>query len=290
VVGAEPALRQWADDMRRAGIVAGSVRRTRAELQLALRIIATLPADGASLPSFAQRTCGDPHALDDNTRLGGRVLRAVAVLRDEPLPTDAEGRRALWAAVGVSCDALSTAVLVAGLRPTAGGVLASSLQAWADAGQAAWVTLAQLQSCDGEVRLASGRVWVVENPSVLAEALRRFGAACPPLVCTSGWPTSAAIQLLRNLSASGGRLAYHGDLDGEGVRIAAHVLQRAAAEPFAMSAQDYNHAVRADGPPVGRVTEAPWDASLAPAMRLHGVAVPEEQVCEDLLDQMAQDG
>lgn len=303
VVTAEPALRQWVNDMRRGGIVGGSVERTRVELSRALRVLGELPADGRSLPSFAQRTCGDPHALDDHTRLSSRVLRGVAVLRDRPMPRDAEARRALWEAVGVACDALSTAVLVAGLRPLVDGPLGAALTQWADAGHASWVTLAQLRTS----RVAAGeddlmlsvlqpsalpvagreRVWVVENPSVVAEALRQFAAGCPPIVCISGWPTGAAIQLLRDLEAGGASLRYHGDLDGEGVRIAAHVLQRTSAVTHAMSGKDYRRLVRTDGPPVGRVTDAPWDPSLSREMLAHGVAVSQEQVCDELLTSMA---
>ncbi len=302
VVCAEPALAQWADDMRRTGIVGGSLQRTQAELRQALTVLAALPADGSSLPAFAQRTCGDPHALDDNTRLSNRVLRAVAILRDQPMPADAESRRSLWDAVGVACDALSTAVLVAGLRPLVDGPLGATLTAWADAAQAAWVTLAQLRTPRPAVReedlmisvlhptalpvAGRERVWVVENPSVVAEALRRFGVACPPLVCTSGWPTGAAIQLLRDLAAGGARLRYHGDLDGEGVRIAAHVMQRTRAVPHAMSAEDYRRHAPSEGPPVGRVTDAPWDQSLSREMHTRRIAVTQEQVCDELLDAM----
>ncbi|MFH8519157.1 DUF2399 domain-containing protein [Streptomyces gelaticus] len=36
----------------------------------------------------------------------------------------------------------------------------------------------------------------MENPSILTLALRHFGPDCPTLVCMSGWPNPAAIQLL----------------------------------------------------------------------------------------------
>jgi uncharacterized protein (TIGR02679 family) len=132
-------------------------------------------------------------------------------------------------------------------------------------------------------------VWVVENPSMLSEALRRFGVACPPLVCTSGWPNGAVIALLRQLARMGVELRYHGDLDGEGLRIAAHVAQRTGAQPWRMTSADYLAALRPGRPPVGRVTEAPWDPELSVALRQHGVAVPEEDVCDDLLTAMAGD-
>lgn len=88
---------------------------------------------------------GDPHALDEGTRLSNTVLRALAALHGEPAPVDAAGRRDLSALHGVTGDELSTTV------------------------------------------------HVVERPSVLAMAVHRFGPACPPLVCTAGWPNTAAV-------------------------------------------------------------------------------------------------
>src|SRR4029453_13091938 len=109
------------------------------------------------------------------------VLRALAALYGEPATVGAETRRALWERAGVACDALSAQVLVAGLRPAGPDVLSRVLRSWAAAGQACAVTLAQLRGCP-EFRIAAGPVRVVENPSVMTMALRRFGARCPPLV------------------------------------------------------------------------------------------------------------
>lgn len=284
-VAAEPALLGWVDAMRASGLLGGSVPRTRALLASALEVLGSLPADGRPLPSFADAVCGDPHALDDGRRLAAVVLRAVAAWRDVPMPEDAEGRRSLWREVGVACDALSTTVLVAGLRPTSGGVLASALASWADAGEATWVTLAQLDRAPA-LRTDVPMVWVVENPSVVAEAVRRFGASAPPLVCTSGWPSSACLRLLRDLTSSA-ELRYTGDLDGDGVRIAAHVHERTGARVWGMGTGDYLRWAAPDLPPAGRITDAPWDAGLADEMRRHGVAVYQERRRDELLDAMA---
>jgi uncharacterized protein (TIGR02679 family) len=126
---------------------------------------------------------------------------------------------------------------------------------------------------------------VFENPSVVALALARFGDRCPPIVCTSGWPSSAGILLLRGLSHAGTRLHYHGDFDGEGLRIAANVVARTGALPWRMGSADYLAAV-ADGPPVGRVTEVSWDADLAGHLVRVGTTVPEERVAPALLDEI----
>ena len=293
VVTAEPALRGWADDVRRGGVLGRSVPETRTLLNQALTVLAALPADGRPLPTFAMDTVRDPHGLNDDTRLAGLVLRALATRYGEPPPDGAEARRALWRRAGVACDALSTVVLAAGLRPGGGDVLARSLRMWADAGRANAITLAQLQETAG-LCVPRPVVWVVENPSILALAERRFGPRCPPLVCTSGWPNSAGVLLLRKLRAAGAELRYHGDLDGEGLRIAAYVLARCAAIPWRMSARDYLEAVMGSARDVrlapGRITDVPWDPELGDAIRRHGVAVHEELVAETLLADLAPTG
>ncbi|MCW3840413.1 TIGR02679 family protein [Micromonospora yasonensis] len=284
-VVAEPALLTWLDRTRAGGLAAGDTSTTRHLLEQAFAILAALPAAGEPLPMLAAQLTGDSHALDDNSRLGKLTLRALATLHNEEPPTDAESRRQLWERSGVACDELSTNVLVAGLRPAGDGPLAQGLHTWADAGQAALVTLAQLRHHPvGQLR---GPVFVVENPSVVALALHRFGVACPPLVCTAGWPSTAAIMLLCGIAATGAQLRYHGDFDGDGLRIAAHVMSKTNAQPWLLHAEDYLGAVPAAGPPVGRVDNTPWDPRLAAAVRTHGIALLEEVVVDSLLADMA---
>ncbi|MCK9928265.1 TIGR02679 domain-containing protein [Frankia sp. Mgl5] len=348
VVVAEPALRPWAADARRAGLVDGSVDNTRALLGAALRVLAACPADGRPLPALADALLGRTHALDDGTRLSTLVLRGLAARYGVPAPTGAGERRMLWERAGVACDALSAQALVAGLRPTGDDALSRALRLWADVGQASIVTLAQLRACPGlrmaragtaraggeageagagrEAEAGRGRgangdagtgtgtgtgtgageerggavtVGVVENPSVIAMAIGRFGARCPPLVCTSGWPSSAAVLLLHQLAQAGLRLRYHGDFDGDGLRIAAHVMARSGAVPWRMSTADYVAALPGAATPgsgtedgrtarPGQVSEAPWDADLAQAVRAHNIAIYEERLVPILLADLAE--
>lgn len=291
-VRAQPVLADWAAACRATGLVGGSPERTRALLIDALAVLAALPAQGEPLPAFAARVLrGDSHALDDGTRLSSLVLRALAALHDTRPPQSAAERRGLWARAGIADDDLSSTVLVAGLHPLGEGPLARVARVCAGAGQAASLTLAQLRA-PGEFTLGTASapvVHIVENPSVLALALRRFGLACPPLVCAAGWPGSAAIHLLRLLAHHGAALRYHGDFDGEGVRIAGYVLDKTPARPWRMTAADYRTAVARtpDGPSPGRLTEAPWDPELAVAMAECGTAVVEELIADVLLEDLA---
>lgn len=284
VVAAQPALQDWVGGLR---VVDGSADATRTLLGRALDVLAVLPAPGRPLPAFAQDVLGDPHALDDDTRLSTLVLRGLAAIHGVDPPSTAQARHDLWERSGVSGDQLSVSVLAAGLRPTGDDLVARLLNACADAAHAASLTLAQLRATP-RLELGVDTVWAVENPTVLALALERFGVECPPVVCTSGWPNGAAVALLRLLS--GVTVLYHGDLDGEGVRIAAHLAVTTGVRPWRMTSADYRAAVRDRGPSAGRVTDAPWDADLAAALRERAVAVPEEQVASALLDAMTRQG
>lgn len=283
VVTAEPTLREWVAYVRRLG-VSGSVDATRALLTRVVRVLERLPSDGRPLPAFADQVLGETHALDDGTRESALVLRALATIYGIDPPSNAGERRALWERAGIADDELSVVVVTAGLAPPGDGIAAAILRHCRSAGHAAALTLAQLRAS----RLVKGPrdVWIVENPSVLALAIRRFGADCPPMVCVSGWPNSAAMVLLQQLAAAGSALHCHGDFDGEGIRIAAHVMARTGAQPWLMSADDYSAALTLDssGGSVGRVTDAPWDPRLAPLLREHRVAVAEERVAGLLLD------
>lgn len=284
VVTAQPALVTWVAGVRRGGLFDGSVARTRAELERVTRVLERLPAAGVPLPVFADDVLGETHALDEGKRCAGLVLRALAAIYDVPPPTDAQQRRALWERAGVAEDELSSTVIAAGFRADGDDVVSRILRACADAGEAAVLTLRQLRAGLG---VTPADAWVFENPSVVALALARFGDRCPPIVCTSGWPSSAGILLLRSLSEAGTRLHYHGDFDGEGLRIAANVVARTGALPWRMGSADYLAAV-ADGPPVGRVTDVPWDAELGGHLVRVGTTVPEERVAPALLDELRE--
>ncbi|MBV6697663.1 TIGR02679 family protein [Kitasatospora aureofaciens] len=289
VVAAQPVLVEWVTHLRANGLVDGSPERTRSLLAAALTVLAELPADGEPLPVVAARHLdGDSHALDDGTRLSSVVLRALAVLYGTGMPDSAHARRALWSRAGVADDELSSTVLAAGLHLSGDAAAARICRISAEAGHPVSLTLAQLRSA-GRLGRSAGPVHITENPSVLALALRRFGRHCPPVVCTSGWPNTAVIHLLRLLADCDASLHYHGDFDGEGIRIAAHVLAKTGAVPWRMAAEDYRSAVTRvpDGPDPGRLTPAPWDPALSDAMAELRTAVVEEVVADALLDDLA---
>lgn len=290
VIAGQPVLRDWAQGLPGSGL-AGTVDELRTTLEQLVAVLEILPCNGVPLPKLADMALGDPHALDSG-RLAHLIVKALAQQLGRPVPDSAAQRRELWDAVGVGCDAISTTVLVAGFTSNGTGAMADMLSAWAGAGQASAVTLAQLQVEDVPTPRTGKVVHVTENPSVLTMALHRFGEHCPPLVCTSGWPNSAGVRLLRTLAASGVELRYHGDFDPAGIRIVGYLMDKTGARPWRMSARDYLAglaAVIGDGVGfrVDDVPDTPWDPQLAAAMREQGCVVFEESLVEELLDHLA---
>ncbi len=254
----------------------------------AVRVLSALPADGLTLPVLAARTLGDAHALDDGRLLAALVLSAVRALAALPAETatGAEGRRAAWAAVGVALDDLSSRVLVLGLPGSTRTATGRILAAARDGGEPCVLTLRQVVKELPELGLNGHTVHVCENPAVLAAAADELGPGCPPLVCVEGNLSAAARALLTHIADQGHPIAYHGDFDWGGIRIATGILRLPTATPWRYDTPSYLAAVeRGLGSPLTTGTPAPtpWDPALAPALTQHTIRVEEEHLLDRLL-------
>ena len=275
----------WLDAVRGGGVPSGDVAASLASLEGVVAVLRSLPADGIPLATFARDLLGDPHALDHGRRAARTVLAAVAALLAVEPALDAESSRQLWEGVGVSPDPLSSTVLALGLRSPTDDPLSRWLNDATDAGEAAVVTLAQLRRWPRTALSSGAFVHVVENPSIVAEAARRWRSGSRPLVCSSGRPSVAVVTLLRQLGAHGATLRQHADFDAAGVGITAWLAARAGTEPWRMSADDYLEGLTSATVPLkATIAPTPWDPRLAEAMCGAGRAVHEEDVRDRLLD------
>jgi uncharacterized protein (TIGR02679 family) len=287
VIVARPALHRWLADLRAGGLV-----RNGELLAQALAVLAALtpPPEDVRLPVLASAVLGASHGLDTGRPVATLVLRALAVLADRPPPRSARERRELWERAGVITDDLSCDVLVLGLAPAGGGRIGEGLRAFAAAGEPVRITLRQLAA--GDLAFPPGlTVRVCENPVVVAAAADRWGSACAPLVCTGGFPNHAGRTLLAHLARHGAGILYHGDFDWAGLTIANTLRETVPFHPWRFTADDYRAALVSLGerPPLrGRPVEAAWDPALGRAMADSGVAVEEETVLGDLLEELCK--
>jgi uncharacterized protein (TIGR02679 family) len=291
-----PELARWLQRIRDSGLVKRlepDPARAGELLDVLVAVLDALPAAGESLSAFSARVAGRSHALDDGEPLATLALGAARALSgiEAPGPEEsaAEARREAWAAVGVLCDELSSAVLTLGLagdRSSTGQILALGRSS----GQPLWLTLRQLVR--DPPRWATGslperaRVYVCENPSIVALAADRLGADCPPLVCTNGQPGAATMLLLRSLVDAGAELLHHGDFDWGGVRIGNVLHRRLPIVAWQFDRDAYLRAVAAcrnASSLAGEPVVASWDPHLGYAMGCEGRRIEEELVADDLL-------
>jgi uncharacterized protein (TIGR02679 family) len=289
-------LARWRDWLVATGLVlrlAPEPDRARPLLAQVAAVLRRLPSRGVPIGRLAAECCGDAHALDEGRPVGTLVLSAVHALTGRPFAAEgtADARRAAWAQAGVHLDELSSLVLCLGLPGDTRTMLGRTLAACHDAGQPAVLTLRQLR-CHDEP-LFAGRVWICENPVVVAAAAEELGASSQPLVCVRGQPSAAAWRLLDLLASGGAEFGYHGDFDWGGVRIARAVCDRVKGEPWRYDRDAYEAALRAAQTlaPLttlaGEAAETPWDPELASAMRRHNLRVEEELVIDALLQDLS---
>jgi len=102
-------------------------------------------------------------------------------------------------------------------------------------------------------------IYVFENPQVFEEVIAGVscqsdsvpGRSLPTLVCTSGWPSAAALKLLQMFvdQSPDNRLYYSGDFDLKGLQIAASLMARYVGRcyPWRFDVASYLVAMQAGG-------------------------------------------
>jgi uncharacterized protein (TIGR02679 family) len=150
-------------------------------------------------------------------------LIALAHGLPRPLRAGRDWRRA-WAAAGVRCDGVSSRVLALNL-PLRGDAPAARWSA--AAGEPLWLSL---RSIAGSWSAPVGAtVFVCENPTVLEAAADELGPRCPPVVCTDGIPSIAALDLVAGLAGAGCAINVRADIDEAGFVVVEQVRSVAPA-------------------------------------------------------------
>jgi len=187
----------------------------------------------------------------------------------------------VWAKAGVLVNELARPVLFLNLPMRDAGNHRRS------PGEPVYASLRSLLRSPPSWDVADRRVYVCENPNLVAIAADHWGSDCAPLVCTDGMPAAAQRCLLSQLAKARAQLCYHGDFDWPGVRIGNHVMREHGAQSWRFGAADYEAAVeRASGlgqALTGKAARALWDEGLMTAMQQHRLSIAEEALAASLL-------
>jgi uncharacterized protein (TIGR02679 family) len=265
-------------------------------------VLQRLPANGITRSQLAADVLGDAHALDSGR---GTATLVLAVWRQTVPPvydqdddslteprddgdaqqsSSAERDRDIWAKAGILVNELARPALFLNLptRETQNHGRAP--------GEPAYASLRLLLRSPPSWDVADRKVYVCENPNLLAIAADHWGSDCAPLVCTDGMPAAAQRCLLSQLVTARARLCYHGDFDWPGIRIGNHVMREHGAQPWRFSAADYEAAVQTVSglgqTLTGKMIDGLWDTALSPAMQQRGISIAEEALAACLLQDL----
>jgi uncharacterized protein (TIGR02679 family) len=265
-------------------------------------VLERLPANGVTRSQLAADALGDAHALDSGQPTATLVLavwrQMAPQTRDrngvDGEPTDdgeadpgngTERDRDIWARAGVLVNELARPALFLNLPTHQAG-------SYRPAGEPAYASLRSLLRSSPAWDVSDRKVYVCENPNLLAIAADHWGSGCAPLVCTDGMPGAAQRCLLSQLAGAGAKLRYHGDFDWPGLRIGNHVMREHGAQPWRFGADDYAAAIRsASGlgqALTGQAVDAMWDKELAKVMQQRRISIAEEAVAALLLPDLSK--
>ncbi|MFL6144773.1 MAG: DUF2399 domain-containing protein [Labedaea sp.] len=156
-------------------------------------------------------------------------------------------------------------------------------------GEPVWLTLRSL-SWDW-AGSAGADVVVCENPTVVEAAADALAARCPPLICTDGIASGAAMDLIGGLARGCGPVRVRADVDPAGFTVVEQVLAVAPqARLWRFDAGVYAAAHGLPGP-----EEIPEEAGAAldqlrETYRGHQVPLHEERVLDGILFDLGQEG
>ncbi len=208
-----------------------------------------LPEKYERLPFFANRVSGSPHTFDFGETEGRLFLQALAFLKEEPVPTDADERVRLMYQFHILRDDILNFATIYGLE--AYGYDGAEIPYWLESTRTFSplnIPLREIVNAK-EIHPAAGtsnNIYIVENSGVfstLIDILQSHGKIIP-LLALHGQLKAASWALLDRLAESGSRFLYSGDFDPEGLGIADRLLSRYPnAALWHMSAEEYTMAL-----------------------------------------------
>jgi uncharacterized protein (TIGR02679 family) len=257
------------------------------------RALDMLPGTCLRLPIFASQVTGSPHGLDFDQEAGRLFLQALAYLKGETVPREADERTSLLYEFNILRDDILNFATACGL--TAYDSQGQEIAYWRSAAE----SLAPLNLPFREIIRAhkirplqdSSPVYIVENSGVfsaLLDSLQKCGQKTP-LLALHGQLKAASWALLDKLAESGAAFLYSGDCDPEGLGIANRLLQKYPnARLWHMSAEEY----RAASQPLPEERLKKLPEKLHPQLQPVAAAMRENKKVlyqESLLQEMERD-
>ncbi len=261
----------------RALILLEDIRETEEEYPLAV---------------FSAEISGNPHYFDQGTTAGQLLVHGMCYAARTDYPENAHQWRELLLSNGIVPDNISSIVHIYGLRLQVGGDWHPAYDAFCRRQEPCAVTMENLQELTA-VQPTGDKVYIVENEMVFSYLLKHLEQKNVTLLCTSGQLRSAAVKLIPFLLDSGAEIYYSGDIDTDGIRIAARLGRKYGdrIHVWRMSGGDYERSLSEEV--IGNISMKKLETVANPILRETAGEVRkkkkagyQENILTDLLEDM----
>lgn len=195
---------------------------------------------GIRMAVLGSEITGNPHQFDRNTDTGKLLIQALSFFNGGKPVQSAEDVLALYVMSGMKPDDISSFTTAYGIHLGTDYGLHPAYEGFIQHGESYLVSLSNLSRIKS-VHVKGNIVYAVENQMVFSQLCEALEGREAGLLCTSGQVKTASLILLDLLCASGCKVLYCGDLDPEGISIAAKLVERGngAVIPWHMTREDY---------------------------------------------------
>ncbi|KAB3529803.1 TIGR02679 family protein [Alkaliphilus serpentinus] len=191
----------------------------------AIRALPVFTNNKQRLAFFSSSISKNPHTFDDGTDCNKLLTYTLADILKSKLPNNAEEKAELFYEAGIIKDDISNFTTLNGLIAFTDSNIHKGWEAFYQRGEPMQINLWNLSEVQ-KIISPSGKVFVVENPTVFSGILDELKDCRPPIICTYGQIKLASLMLLDILVESNTEIYYSGDFDPEGLLIADKLKNR----------------------------------------------------------------
>lgn len=219
-----------AKDSLTSGFTAAYNRNEFNGIEKIYKALSMLPLDKPlRLPLFAEQVTGNPHALDNDSKLISALQLIKAELHGGEIQKslNAEYINQLLFEFGIMKDDISNYVSLYGFIGERNEQKLGSWQESFKEGSVRNEPLREIVKLDKIYPIKKGSpVFVLENSGVFSSVIDEIEGLPVSVICTHGQIKLAAFQVIKKLVEQGCQIYYSGDFDPEGISIACSLARR----------------------------------------------------------------
>ena len=177
------------------------------------------------LAVFAAQISGNPHYLDRGYSSGRLFMQGLCLIQDKDYPQFSSEWKERLLSVHILPDDISSMVTTLGIHLQNGVKAHQAVEEFCRMREPVILTALNLRGATA-AWTEEKRIYIVENEMVFTYLADKICEGQAALMCTSGQPRIAALEIIKLLVENNTEIYYSGDMDPEGMGIADRLWQK----------------------------------------------------------------